>query len=88
MRNYLAIAAIGVVALSSSAALAQMSNPYVHREQNGDWMRYEYNDGVCYYSYERSGFNQRPYTYSSGDCSHAAIAPEGSTVYAIPDDDD
>ena len=88
MRKYLAMAAIRAVTLSSSAALAQMNKPYVHREQNGDWMRYEYNDGLCYYSYERSGFNQRPYTYSSGDCSRANIDPEGSTVYAIPDDDD
>jgi len=88
MRKYLAIAAIGVATLSSSAALAQWQNPYVHREQNGDWMRYEYNDGVCYYSYERSGFNQRPYTYSSGDCSHVSFQPEGGTVYAVPDDQD
>jgi len=36
MRKYLAIAAISVATLSSSAALAQWQNPYVHREQNGD----------------------------------------------------
>lgn len=88
MRKFVAIAAIDAVTLSSSAALAQMSTPYVHREQNGDWMRYEYNDGVCYYSYERNGFNQRPYTYSSGDCSRASIQPEGAPVYLVPDDDD
>lgn len=88
MRKFLAIAAIGAVTMSSSVALAQSQNPYVHREQNGDWMRYEYNDGLCYYSYERSGFNQRPYTYSSGDCSHVSLQPEGAPVYVVPDDDD
>ena len=87
MRTHIIIAAIGAVALGSSAALAQWHSPYVHREQNGDWMRYEYNDGICYYSYERNGFNQRPYTTSSGDCSHANIEPpESAPVYVVPED--
>ena len=88
MRKLLIIAAIGALTLSSSAALADWHKPYVHREQNGDWMRYEYDDGLCYYSYERSGFDQRPYTHSSGDCSHVSFQPEGGAIYALPDDAD
>ena len=81
MRNYLTIAALGAVLLGSTAALADWHKPYIHRESNGDWTRYEYNDGVCYYTYERYGSN-RPYTYSSGDCSHVSFQTGGTT----PDD--
>ena len=68
MRRFLLIATIGALTLGSSAALADWHKPYIHRESNGNWTYYTYDDGVCHYSYERYAPAQAE-TYSSGDCS-------------------
>jgi len=81
MRKTLMIAALGALTLGSTAALADWHKPYIYRQSNGDWLRYEYNDGVCYYTYERYNLTQRPYIYSSGDCSQVNfVTPETTAI--------
>jgi hypothetical protein len=87
MSRHLILAAIGALTLTSSAALADWHKPYIHRESNGDWTHYEYNDGVCYYSYERNG--SEVHNYKSGDCSHVIFRSDSATpLYAVPGDAD
>ena len=87
MRKRLLVTAIGVLVLSSSTALADWRNPYIYRESNGDWLKFEYNDGRCYHTFERSGASQ--HAYSSGDCSHVMFQSDQATpLYAVPDDDE
>ena len=87
MRTHLVITAIGALLLSSTAALADWRNPYIYRESNGDWQKFEYNDGQCYHTYERSGTSQ--HASSSGDCSHVTFQSDQATpLYAEPDDDE
>ena len=87
MRKALLVAAISALALSSTAALADWRNPYIYRESNGDWLKFEYNDGQCYHTFERNGAEH--HAYSSGDCSHVMFQSDQATpLYAAPDDDE
>ena len=87
MRRHLVIAAIGALTLSSTAALADWHNPTIYREANGDWLKFEYNDGQCYHTFERSGTSQ--HAYSSGDCTHVMFQSDQATpLYAAPAPDD
>ncbi len=85
MRKHVLVTAIGVLVLSSSAALADWRNPYIYRESNGDWLKFEYNDGQCYHTFERSGTSQ--HAYSNGDCSHVMFqSDQARPLYPVPDD--
>ncbi|WP_162827101.1 hypothetical protein [Pseudolabrys taiwanensis] len=83
-------------ALYASTASADWHSPYFNRETHDSWTNAEYNDGVCHYRYSRDADDGETHVNRWGDCSHVAIAPDGSAVpivapvYAVPvpDDDD